>query len=76
MSAQELHRLENDAESNPELKAFVAQAISDAAGASAALKARGYDVSEEDLQGLGATELNDDNLDKVVGAGARLHHFS
>ncbi|WP_207461795.1 Nif11-like leader peptide family RiPP precursor [Azospirillum sp. SYSU D00513] len=70
MSAQELQRLQNDAEGNPELKASIAQAVSeatDAAGASAALKACGYDVTEEDLQAVKAMELNDDALDSVAG---------
>lgn len=81
MSAQELQRLRKDAEADPSLKAEIARELSlaeDAVAASETLKARGYDLSADELQPAtaGSGELNDDALDRVVGGtGSTLPPF-
>ncbi|WP_207460381.1 Nif11-like leader peptide family natural product precursor [Azospirillum sp. SYSU D00513] len=81
VSAQELQRLRKDAEADPSLKAEIARELSlaeDAVAASETLKARGYDLSADELQPAtaGAGELNDDALDRVVGGtGSTLPPF-
>jgi predicted ribosomally synthesized peptide with nif11-like leader len=78
MSTQELQRLAQEMKADPALKVEISQAlrgVTEPADASAALQARGYDVSSDDLRPAterNQAELTDDQLDGVVGGSAAM----
>ena len=80
MPSNELERLKQDMQTRPELTAALMKLVrftGTAQETADALEALGYHLSLDELRSLNPVEeLDEDKLDKVVGAGARYHHFS
>ena len=81
MPSMEFDRLKQDMRSRPDLAEQVSRTLASAGSpgdVARALSALGYDVSASDVAGWdgGPRELDEDNLDKVAGAGPRASHFS